>query len=46
MTYENIKEDLAVLEIVLEENQKPNLMDVNLRFKKLAKINHPDKGGK
>jgi hypothetical protein len=46
MISESFKEDLALLEIVLEENKLPSLRFVNLKFKKLAKIHHPDKGGK
>ena len=39
------REDLVILEIDFDENENPSIRFVNLKFKKLALIKHPDKPG-
>ena len=45
MMTKEFKEDLAILEIDCDNNENPSIRFVNLKFKRLALIKHPDKPG-
>ena len=42
---QNIKEELKILDIECKEDEVLSIRSVNLKFKKLAKVRHPDKPG-
>ena len=45
MTDKQFKEDLVTLDIPFDDAEYPSIRSVNLKFKKLAKVKHPDKPG-